>query len=193
MTTYGTGKTAAIQTVEDLSGILSVGGKKKNQIDYEPRAPLIEPPTGSTTLPPPGSETTVALSSDWPDDPDEAAKRYHELAKEKAAAGESLNFTLPDEALEKTRTPRPNDTRAFSNRLRDDKTAKSIDVDAQKKLFADAKAGRTGSVDEAGMPVRRYLTEPPVIYREPDPDAPVVITEKPQKKGKWSWPDLWPF
>jgi hypothetical protein len=194
MTTYGTGKTAAVQTVEDITGILSVGGKKdKEQIAYEPRPPIVEPPTGTASLPPPGSDTTVALASDWPNDPDEAAKRYQKLAQERAAAGESVNFTLPEEALEKTRDPRPNDNRSFAAKLRDDKATSSLDPEAQKKIFADAKMGRSGSFDQEGKPVRRYLTEPPVVYREPDPEAPVVITEKPQKKGKWAWPDLWPF
>jgi hypothetical protein len=194
MTTYGTGKTAAIQTVEDLSGILTVGSsKRKDNIDYEPRAPIVEPPTGTATLPPPSTETTVALSSDWPNDPDEAAKRYKQLAKERAEAGESLSFTLPEEELAKTRTSRPKDDRPFSAKLRDDKATNSIDAEAQKKIFADAKSGRTGSYDAEGRPVRRYLTEPPVVYREPDPEAPLEITEKPKKKGKWQFPDLWPF
>ena len=194
MTTYGTGKTAAIQTVEDLSGILTVGGTKhKDNIDYEPRAPIVEPPTGTASLPPPGSETTVALSSDWPDDPDEAAKRYKQLAKERSDAGESLSFSLPEEALAKTRTTQPKDNRAFSAKLRDSRTTNSINAEEQKKIFADAKTGRSGSYDAEGRPVRRYLTEPPVVYREPDPEAPVEITEKPKKKGKWQFPDLWPF
>jgi hypothetical protein len=195
MTTYGTGKTAASQTVEDLTGILAVGSSKKQEpINYEPRAPIVEPPTGTASLPPPGSgETTVALSSDWPDDPDEAAKRYKKLIDERAKAGEEVSFTLPDEALEQTRESRPRDDSNFAKKLRADKATQSLDIDAQKKMFAEAKQGRTGSVDVNGNPTRRYLTEPPVEYREPDPNAPVVITEKPKKKGKWAWPNLWPF
>ena len=71
MTTYGTGTTAAAQTVEDISGILSLGATRsdKKQIDYEPRAPIVEPPTA--TLPPPGSDPSVNVASNnWPVDPD---------------------------------------------------------------------------------------------------------------------------
>ena len=62
----------------------------------------------------------------------------------------------------------------------------------QKKLFADMKLAKSGSVDANGNPVRRYLTEPPADYRVPDPEAPTEITEKKKKTG-FKWPDLWPF
>ena len=60
------------------------------------------------------------------------------------------------------------------------------------KMFADAR-GKGGAYDAEGHPVRKYLTEPPAVYREPDPNSPVEITEKPKKKNKFSLKSLWPF
>ena len=53
--------------------------------------------------------------------------------------------------------------------------------------------GRGASLDEDGKPIRRYLTEPRVVYLDPDPESSVIITEKPKKKNRFNWPDLWPF
>ena len=90
MTTYGTGTTAAKQTLEDVTGILALGGSKQGEepISYEPRPPIVEPPVA--TLPPPGSDTATAVASNWPVDPDEERKRIDALVKEKQEAGETL-------------------------------------------------------------------------------------------------------
>jgi hypothetical protein len=192
MTTYGTGKSAAAQTVEDLGGVLALGSKRTNEepIDYSPRAPIVEPPAVASALPPPGSETVVATAGDWPKDPDEEAKKLQKKVEELAASGKTPKFTLPEGAepiAVSTRTGR--DERTSVEKLRDEK---KVDNKKQKEMFADAKMAKTGSFDKEGRPIRKYLTEPPVVYRAPDPESPVVITQKP-KKGKWAWPDLWPF
>jgi hypothetical protein len=198
MTTYGTGKSAAAQTAEDLGGILAFGGnKKKNDepIVYAPRPPIVEPPM-ITGLPPPGGETTVAVAGDWPKDPDEEARKLEARVDELAKTGETVKFTVP-EAAEPIDSSPPDDGRRRVGR--DDRTSvekmrdeQKLYTGDQKKLFADAKMAKTGSFDAEGRPIRRYLTEPPVVYREPDPESSVVITEKP-KRGKFQWPDLWPF
>jgi hypothetical protein len=193
-TTYGTGKSAAAQTIEDLGGVLALGAAKKDEepIDYSPRAPIVEPPAITEALPPPGSETTVAAAGDWPKDPDEEYRKLQKKVEELAESGQTPKFTLPEGAepvalsTEKHIGP---DRRSSVEKLRDEA---KIDSAKQKEMFADAKMAKVGSFDKEGRPVRRYLTEPPVVYREPDPESPVVITEKP-KKGKFNWPDLWPF
>ncbi len=195
MTTYGTGKSAAAQTFEDLGGVVSLGGTRKDKepIDYSPRAPIVEPPAIAGALPPPGSETVVATAGDWPKDPDEEAKKLQKTVEELAASGKTPKFTLPEgaEPIAVANAPKrigPDD-RTSVEKLRDEA---KVDNKKQKEMFADAKMAKTGSFDKEGRPIRRYLTEPPVVYRAPDPESPVVITQKP-KKGKWAWPDLWPF
>jgi hypothetical protein len=201
MTTYGTGTTAARQTVDDLTGILALGGSKKGEdpIDYEPRPPIVEPPTA--TLPPPGSGTSAtAVAGNWPVDPDEERERIDALVKERQEAGQSLKFTVPEGANKGN----VNQTDPLSDKHDDDidgpaqrvtraKMNGSYNLDEAQKLMANAKNAKIGSFDEDGNPVRRYLTEPPPPYREPDPESPVEVTEKPKKKNGLKLPDLWPF
>lgn len=192
-TTYGTGTTPAAQTVEDISGILAMGGKKSGQepVVYAPRAPIVEPPAKS--LPPPGSISTASLGGDWPTDPDEERKRLEALVDERTAAGQSLKFSVPKEGG-RTRPDLTRDREGLSTqKILREKMRDSQAGSERKKIFADAKQAKIGSFDENGNPVRRYLTEPPAEYREADPDSPVEITEKPKKRKKFKWPDLWPF
>jgi len=193
MTTYGTGTTAAAQTFEDIGGMLSLGDKNKGAepIDYSPRSAIVEPP-GTAALPTPGGTNTVALASNWPTDPDAERKRQEALIAELHETGETPRFTLPTSAepVGGGYAPRK---RQEDMSLREKYLSGRGDVAAQKKLFADAKMARGGSFDDDGKPIRRYLTEPPVVYLDPDPESPVIITEKPKKKNRFNWPDIWPF
>ncbi len=193
-TTYGTGTPVGMQTIQDLAGIADLGPSKQGPIKYTARPGLVPPPPG-TPLPPPGSDQQ-AVASDWPTDPDAQAARLKQetAAREKFCADyvnknrpECLDpgFRLPSSAqADASRQPSP--------------TLLNMNVDPAKaalgtpeqdalatKLFAKAKGAV--AVDENGNPVRRYLADPPVSYREPDPTAPVVFDKKPAKK-KWRWP-----
>lgn len=199
MTTYGTGTTAAQQTVEDITGILAIGGSNKGEdpIDYEPRPPIVEPPTA--TLPPPGSDTSATVAGNWPVDPDEERERIDALVKERQEAGQSLKFTVPEGTNKGNVNPtdplaRSDDDRGLqAQKLFKAKVNGSYDTEEAQQLMANAKNAKIGSFDENGNPVRRYLTEPPAPYREPDPESPVKVTEKPKKKNGLKLPDLWPF
>lgn len=199
-TTYGTGTSAAKQTIQDVTGILSFGKKKGEDIAYEPRPPIVEPP--AATLPPPGSDPSAVVAGNWPVDPDEERKRIDNLVKERREAGQSLKFTVPEEeptgpvvvsATERSDDDRRSMSPEKAMRIRDTVRGKGPSGEDQRKLFADAKLARIGSFDENGNPVRRYLTEPPAEYREPDLESPIEITEKPKKKKRFKLPDLWPF
>lgn len=192
--TYGTGTSAAAQTIKDVSGILTFGSSKSNKepIEYGPRAPIVEPP--AAVLPPPGSSNTVAANTNWPVDPDEEKKRIDALVKEAAASGEQLKFDAPKVDRSGREPPSSRSRRQDSRALQVlDKTRNDKNNPEAQKLLADAKASKTGGFDETGAPVRQYLIDPPSVYREPDPLSPVEITEKPKKKSGWKMPDLWPF
>ena len=77
--TYGTGVSPGRQTLNDLTGLVSLGSKQKQPVNYAPRPPIVAPPT-TAELPKPGSDPTPA---DWPQDPDQLAQQ-----KELAAANE---------------------------------------------------------------------------------------------------------
>jgi len=198
MTTYGTGTTAGAQTVKDVTGILSLGGRSDAPpIEYKERAPIVEPPAAA--LPPPGSgEAAVAATGDWPVDPDEERKRVQALVKERADAGETLKFTAPERPTSKDRGKASDNSdkslreKYFEQRMASSKDPK--DPKDTKEMFAAAKMSKFGSFDQNGNPVRQYLIEPPVNYREPDLESDVDISDKPKKKKKkFKFPDLWPF
>lgn len=189
MTTYGTGTTAAAQTYKDISGIVALGNSTRGEkpIDYSKRVPIVEPPP-SAVLPEPGSGGTGAVVSNWPKDPDEERKRQDAVVAGLIEDGKTPRFTLP-ETVDKAPRKKHHDDLTLTEKY----LAGKQNVGEQKKLFASAKLAKSGSFDKNGNPVRRYLTEPPVDYREPDPESSVEITEKPKKKNRFKFPDLWPF
>ncbi len=196
-TTYGTGTTAGMQTLQDIAGIADMGGPKKAQIKYAARPKIVAPPPG-TPLPPPGSDQQ-AVASNWPKDPDAETQRVKaEAAAREKYCADRLNKDKPEcrdpgwrlpvaeQAADTSR--QPSQTILNQNIDPAERAHSSPAQDAQaKKLFADAR-GQV-AVDENGKPIRRYLTDPPSDYREPDPSAPVEIdTTKLKKKKKWKWP-----
>jgi len=208
-TTYGTGTTAGAQTLKDVTGILSLGGRKEGPaIDYEERAPIVEPPVAAlpppgsgdpsvaAALPPPGSgEPSVAAGADWPVDPDEERKRVQALVKARADAGETLKFTPPPAPGKKEKSyASDNSDKSAREKYFDERMASKKNPKDIKQEFAKAKMAKVGSFDENGNPVRQYLIEPPVNYREPDLESEVGVSDAPKKKKKkFKFPDLWPF
>lgn len=192
-TTYGTGVNPGTQTLKDIAGIAMMGGGNKPRIDYEPRAKVVAPPPGAAaSLPPPvgsgkGTETAAVSTDvpnppDWPQDPDLAAAKFKADIAAREARGEAAPaLKLPEGAF-------PEKTEAAGNPTRRGVDDSKPLTDEQKveirKAFADAKGSL--SVDASGKPVRKYLTEPPPEYREPDPTQPVEFTEK-KKKFHWWW------
>lgn len=198
--TYGTGKSPGVQTIEDLAGIVALSGKEKEPVDYSPRPTVVAPPsTGS--LPPPGEQQSpTAVAANWPKDPDEFRRKMK--AKQDAdntpmgpGLGQAQLAKDPKFSLPETDTSnQPWDANRVDRGHHPEEVQANVNSKEMKKLFADAKRARSGSVDANGNPVRKYLTEPPVTYREPDPTAPteIAVNDKPKKK-KFSWSSLWPF
>ena len=184
-TTYGTGVDPGLQTIKDVAGIAMLGGDKKPPIDYEPRPKVVAPPQGAAApLPTPGMETASASNSpDWPNDPDvQAAKFKADVAAREARGEAAPALKLPEGSYSQPSTP-PTSRTTRSGLV--ESTPMSADQSAQaRKAFADAKGSL--AVDASGKPVRKYLTEPPAEYREPDPTQPVTFTEK-KKKFHWWW------
>lgn len=173
--TYGTGTPPGLQTIKDVAGITSLSGEKKEPIDYNPRPSVVLPPA-TAGLPPP-SNGDGALAADWPVDPDEQVRKLKADVAALAAEGKTLDFRLPTGATQ------PQDPYAG---LTDKERAALV-----KKLAAQASS--TVAVDENGNPIRRYLSEPPVEYRQGDPDAPVLTADemKKEKKKNKKWWQFW--
>lgn len=179
--TYGTGVPAGRQTLDDLTGLVSLSSKKKN-IDYEPRAPVVVPPS-TADLPKPGSD--AVSTANWPKDPDQTAQdaktaaanqRYHKPTVAEVTA--DPGFRLP-QSSDPTIRYHNDDPNSATNQIFQMQQAKG---DA-KEVFAKAKSGAAGAVDANGNPIRTTLTEPPPSYRVPDPTAPDAF--KSAENEKW--------
>jgi hypothetical protein len=195
-TTYGTGTSPGMQTLQDIAGIADIAGPKQDPIKYSARPGVVAPPTGAALPPPGGDQQNVATN--WPKDPDAEDKQFKAdvAAREKFCADQSNKFKqecldpgfrLSPEQM-KTASREPSPTLLNMNKNPSEEAAKTSNEqwDQVKKLFADARG--TVAVDENGNPVRRYLTDPPSEYRVPDPSAPVVFEKKKTaKKFRWPW------
>jgi hypothetical protein len=178
-TTYGTGTSAGLQTVTDLVKAASLG-EKKDPIDFNPRPPVVAPPS-TAALPQPGSGSTgPAVAANWPNDPDQQSVVKTQVAD---ATPKSRPVTVKTTASAKSE-------------------ASTIDVDSPdnfkttreqeaevKRLLALA---NSGGVDSKGNPARQYLTDPPQGYLAPDPSAPpptqaALNKSKPGMKWPWQW------
>ena len=178
-TTYGTGISPEEQTIKDVMSLASLGSEEKPPIDYKPRGGIVAPP--STNLPPPvdSSTKTAAVTAEdpnWPKDPDEAQRKKAEAQAQAAANSPIPNFILPKgvTSYDVASTESTAETRAQGQ-----------------KAWEAMHKGKAGSYDANGQPTRKYLTEPPVDYREPDPNQP--MTAPPKTPFKLDFSKLWPF
>jgi len=178
--TYGTGTPPGIQTLEDLGGIAALTTPKSAPIDYKQRPNIVAPPVDAA-LPAPGGVADDGVPADWPNDPDLDEAKFKGMIAARQAAGLPLpKFTLPKTAVADAATSPGVEVAG----------APTAAQKAQaKKLFAEAKG--TLGVDANGNPVRRYLTDPPVDYRVPDPNSTVDANGPPPQKRskffKWWW------
>ncbi|MBI1621137.1 hypothetical protein IOD40_10735 [Aquamicrobium sp. cd-1] len=161
--TYGTGKTANQQLVEDMTGILALGPQDKPQISYTPRGELVRPST-TTVLPEPQEEIASASNSAWPESPEERRRRIRAEADEHGVSRSVVATAPQDQRLELQRRIRENQQGVATN--------------------------------------RRYLSEPPLTYRQPEAGAVAGdLGEEEWKKeraakrgaGKSSWRDYVPW
>lgn len=157
--TYGTGKTANQQLAEDLTGILSLAPKKRQRIDYKPRPELVKPDT-TAVLPPPQDSVTTASNSAWPESPEQR------LARIRAEATENQGNSLyrPQVEADTIGTAPP----AVRYGRDADPLAVPPNPAQQRAAFKRALAENNGAI-----PQRRYLSDPPLVYREPSATAPV--------------------
>jgi len=172
-TTYGTGVNPGAQTMSDVGGLVALG-QKRPAIDYKPRPPLAAPPAGAAP-PPPGS-ASVASAGDWPNDPDVA-----EQARKAAAAKKRYDpkaDTAYDPALKI-----PDNSGISDPEAKSAVTTKEKDELTRKRMLA---AKSAVGFDANGNPIRKTLSDPPVTYREPDPNAPTAFKAV-KKKFHWPW------
>ena len=178
--TYGTGKTAGSQLLDDVSNMASIKPKNTNgPINYAPRPDLVRPAAGAA-LPPP-QDSAKAAPGVWPESPEQRRAR---LRAEATAAQDDPLFvpTIKNDGYgvqTKALTP----------------------AEQQAAFRAARKANSAGSPN-----TRAFLSEPPLEYRAPADTAEVGVLGEDEKKkerrlkreaqkksGSKSWRDYVPW
>lgn len=187
--TYGTDKTANEQLFEDVSGIMSLAPKQRTAIDYKPRPELVKPAKGEVAnLPAPQQSVASADNPSWPESPEQRRARLRAEAADNAnnPAYES-QVTMDGVLPQSSELPRPSDPRMAS-------------VEQRQEFQRRQREAKQGDPT-----VRKYLSEPPLDYRQAAASAPQGelgedelkkerrLKREARKKGGSSWADLWPF
>ncbi len=192
--TYGTGKSASSQLLDDVSSIATIGPKRNTGIEYKPRPDLVKPVAGQKeNLPQPQDSVARAGDPSWPESPEQRRKR---LRGEIEANRDNPNFVspiAPDSPSDFT--PRRQILPSGSSR-REDYASRDSVLDPQAMAAAkQAQKDRSGGTASQ----RKYLSEPPVSYRQPAASATVgdlgedeakkERRRKAEASGKKSWRD----
>ncbi len=168
-----------------------IGGvdPRREPIRYKPRSPLAVPP--SSELPPPeDGNATTAAAGQWPVSPEQRDRQMliegfeKESARRDSRAGERLSHdelqegALTPEMAQSARARRPYN-RDVDTMEQSGRRLTPAEMKGQKAVLpSDAK-----NLDENGVPVRKYLIEPPSEYRKPSPEAPLALPEN--KHENW--------
>ncbi|MCF7643927.1 hypothetical protein KQ944_04265 [Bacillus subtilis] len=192
--TYGTGKSASSQLLDDVSSIATIGPKRNTGIEYKPRPDLVKPVAGQKeNLPQPQDSVARVGDPSWPESPEQRRKR---LRGEIEANRDNPNFVspiAPDSPSDFT--PRRQILPSGSSR-REDYASRDSVLDPQAMAAAkQAQKDRSGGTATQ----RKYLSEPPISYRQPaasaatgdlgEDEAKKERRRKAEASGKKSWRD----
>lgn len=172
--TYGTGKTAGEQLVSDLDGMLSLGGPAETEaINYAPRAELVRP-TDTSVLPPPREGVNSESDPNWPESPERRRARVQAAADERNETGYMpADFAMePKEGITGDQIEANSGRRSRGRVVLNDRSSSVLtpqELDSSREAFkAKLRESQQGSPT-----TRKYLSEPPVAYRQPAATAPV--------------------
>lgn len=175
--TYGTGEAPEMALFREMTGGL-LSRDKKEPIEYQPRAPLVVPPSPEK-LPEP-RETAAATSPDWPVDPDshKASVRTTEEGDLRYGAAQAEYRRLKPLAgvLPKRKNP-------VQRRSEHAAAYDIVNSKQQREQFRKALAEKRGLARSE----RRFLTDPPTEYRKPAETAPAEFEDIDTSGGGGSW------
>lgn len=194
--TYGTDKPADQQLLEDLTGVLSLAPKDKENIEYKPRPELVKP-ASTAALPAPQDGIVTASNPAWPESPEQRRAR---IRSEATINSEAYNFD-PEVT---------DDVAAVNSGRMPLRHTKGDPVDINGNPLVDINRGgrdefnrRLAERNQGNPTNRKYLSEPPLDYRVPAASAPTDdIGEDEWKKKKrrennakegWGWEDILPW
>lgn len=194
--TYGTGKPAAEQLFEGVTGVLSISSNaNEERIEYKPRPKLVKP-ADKNTLPAPQESVVASNAGAWPESPEEVRERLRADATENrdnlgfkprikgpdvedgssaALADRNPNLSTAglaetNEASRRRALARPEPARSRAQLDRNPSLA-ATEVDPKR---AREEFNKRLAAQNQGSPTRRqFLSEPPIKYRNPADTAPV--------------------
>jgi hypothetical protein len=171
--TYGTGQAPEMALFREMTGGL-LSREKKAPIQYQARAPLVAPPS-TASLPPPVASAEVA-SAEWPLDPDQQSRDgvpygddtpRDDIDQAEYRRLKPLAGVLPAAQTDETWTEENQPAYAIVGNKK------------QREQFDQALADMKGF----NRTERRYLTDPPLTYREPAASAPTEFENLKGDKG----------
>lgn len=154
--TYGTGVSANEQLLSDVTTIVSVAPKRKDPIDYKPRPDLVRPAQGQVADLPAPQQQVASQNPDWPESPEQRRKR---IRADVDANRDSANFDSPvvsDGGGSDNYTAR--DDNFYKNGIRSQAQAAKEEAEVRKRIVETKQGSAT---------TRKYLSEPPLAYRQP--------------------------
>ena len=167
--TYGTGKSQGETLFDDLNNVVSIGSDNRTaEIAYSPRPELVRP-ENTSVLPAPQPVRNTTSDPNWPESPEERSARRQAAAFQSdgpvpADIASSRKEGVTEAYLDRTRGT------GYTRRNTDDGHILSpAELRGRGELLRERQqASKQGSPTQ-----RRYLSEPPIAYRQPAATAPV--------------------
>ncbi|RIX99588.1 hypothetical protein D3218_14035 [Aureimonas flava] len=165
--TYGTGTSQGQQLFNDLDGILTLGSTNRTRVDYSPRPELVKSPKRDA-LPPPRDGATAVADANWPESPEQRRARLRAAAPDGSDSALPVGFMTADKEGMERETASVGST--VGRRTELEGSWISAKAMAGQRVAANERSriGRQGDPNQ-----RRYLSEPPLTYRQPAATAPV--------------------
>jgi hypothetical protein len=165
--TYGTGTSQGQQLFNDLDGMLTLGTSGRQRVDYTPRPELVKS-AKRDVLPAPREAATTVADANWPESPEQRRARLRAAAPDGSDSALPVGFMAADKEGMDRETPTASST--VGRRTQMEGSWLSSKQMASQRVAANdrARAGRQGDPTQ-----RRYLSEPPLTYRQPAATAPV--------------------
>ena len=154
-TTYGTGVSQEEQTFKDLYNMFSLKSQHKD-IAYKPRPETLVVPE-EKQLVEPLEDPANAKGADWPESPEER------LARIRAEADENVDNPV-------YRSSVINDVREQGSSITYDDPL--LSGGSNRERLAELRRRKIEAKGGGNATSRKYLSEPPVVYRQPAESAP---------------------
>ncbi|MAU97455.1 MAG: hypothetical protein CMP81_16470 [Fulvimarina sp.] len=168
--TYGTGKSQGETLFDDMNNFVSLGdtGDRKS-IAYTPRQELVKP-ENTSVLPAPQVARNTTGDPNWPESPEERSKRIQAAAYQGDGPLPAEFATSRKEGVTQGYLDRTSGSGYAFNKNSDEAGVLSP---AELKSRSELLQARLKERNQGSPTQRRYLSEPPLTYREPAASAPV--------------------